>query len=293
LFADVPSRCSKELLFFGYRQNIIAFMFFARRTTRFLCVLMLGMSLAGCSPAFSRRVTPDAAAKKENVPMLLYHHIEDVPATASVAKQRWSLSPKKFEAQLDWISARGFHPVTMEQWIAHVKHGQSLPAKPIVLSFDDGWKEHYAVVFPALKKRNFAGTFFIITDSVGHSAYVNWEQLQEMSASGMDIQSHALTHSRLSTLPPEKALREILDSKKILENRLNKPVVLLAYPYGSYDDDVIAAAKAAGLEGAATISGLNGGYLLRADQSYTLVRYAIESNDDLAGIARLKGFDQK
>ncbi len=260
-------------------------MFVAYRTARLLCALMVGIVWGGSVYGFP--------VKEQNTPILLYHHVNVLPAHMSKAMRRWSLSPQKFEAQMDWVAAHGFHTITMEQLIRHLKHGLALPPKPIVLSFDDGWKDHYSVVFPILKKHDFVGTFFIITDSVGHSAFMNWKQILRMSAAGMDIQAHTLTHPRLSTLPHEEAQHEIVESKRILEKHLNKPVTVLAYPYGCYNDDVIAIAKAAGFEGAATVSGLNGGYLFRADQSYTLERYAIEGGDNLEYIAHIKGFDSK
>jgi peptidoglycan/xylan/chitin deacetylase (PgdA/CDA1 family) len=181
----------------------------------------------------------------------------------------------------------------MEQLIGHLKHGLVLPAKPIILSFDDGLKDDYTVVFPILKKHDFVGTFFVITDSVGHSAFMNWKQILEMSAAGMDIQAHTVTHPRLTAVSHEVAVQEIVESKKILENHLKKPVTVLAYPYGCYNDDVIAITKAAGYEGAATVSGLNDGYVFRADRSYTLDRYAIEGNENLEYLAHVKGFDSK
>ena len=268
-------------------------MAFTIREARLLCAVLCSVFWAGCVPSHFHQLPIDASVPTANVPILIYHHIEDAPRTASRAQRRWFISPKKFESQMDWVAAHGFYPITMEQLIAHLKHGQILPSKPIVLTFDDGWKDHYSVVFLILKEHHFVGTFFVITDSVEHSAYMTWEQLRVMSAAGMDIQSHTVTHSRLSTLPLAKARYEIIESKKVIEERLHRPVVVLAYPFGSYDDDVIAITKAAGLEGAATVSGLNGGYLLRADRSYTLDRYAVENDDDIDSIARLKGFDPK
>lgn len=235
----------------------------------------------------------DASANEQFTPILLYHHINVLPAHMSRAMRRWSLSPQKFESQLDWVENHGFHTVTMEQLIDHLKHGLNLPPKPIVLSFDDGLKEHYSVVLPILKKYHFVGTFFIITDSVGHSAFMNWKQILEMRDDGMDIEAHTLTHPDLSALPHEQAFYEIAGSKAILERHLNKPVTVLAYPYGCYNDDTIAIAKAAGFEGAARVSGINDGYLYRADQSYTLERFAIEGNENLDYLAHIKGFDSK
>jgi len=218
-----------------------------------------------------------------SIPIFLYHHVQELPDTADSALRRWSLTSEKFEAQISWFVQHGFHTITMAQLTAHLKHGQPLPPNPVVLTFDDGWKEHYTVVFPILMKYNFVGTFFITTDSVGHSAFVSWKQLQKMSTAGMDIQAHSLTHPHLDKLPSQEAFHEIIESKKMIESHLNKPVVVFAYPFGGYNDTVIQMVKRAGFESAATVSGINHGYIM--DKLYTLSRFAVagdETVDDLA-----------
>ena len=265
-------------------------MFFVRNTPKLICALMVAMALEGNAHGFPHHTVLSGPGNAKITPILLYHHIQDLPAKASAPFRRWSLSPEKFAAHMDWVAVHGFHTITMEQLIGHLKHGLALPLKPMVLSFDDGWKDNYSVVFPILKKHRFTATFFIITDSVGHSAFMNWEQILQMSAAGMDIQAHTLTHPKLSRLPHEEAQHEIVESKRILENHLKKPVTVLAYPYGSYNEDVIRITKSAGYEGAVTVSGLNDGYLFRADQSYTLDRYAIEGGENLEYLAHAKDF---
>ncbi|MFA6217765.1 MAG: polysaccharide deacetylase family protein [Candidatus Omnitrophota bacterium] len=233
-----------------------------------------------------------ASLKKKAVPILLYHHIAELPDTASRSQKRWTLSPKKFESQLAWILAHGFTPITLADLIAARTRGKPLPQAPIVLSFDDGWKDQYSGAFPALVKYKFTATFFIITDSVGHSAYMDWGNLENMVAAGMDIEPHSHTHPKLSTVPEKLLPREIIDSKKILEKKINMSAVVFSYPFGSYNDTVISIVKQAGFDAAVTINGLNNGYIFRKDQSYTLVRYPVEGGDNLEQIARTKGFYQ-
>ena len=243
-------------------------------------------------------IIPDSLAHADlgdlyKTPILVYHHIKILPKDASLRLRRWTISPNKFDAQMDWIASHGFHTITMNQLFTHIKKGLALPSKPLAITFDDGLKDHYVEAFPILLKHHFVATFFIITDSVGHSAYVNWDQIRQMSAAGMDIQAHTITHPDLSTISHQEARHEIYDSKIILEKHLKKPITVLAYPYGCYNEDVMALSKAAGYEGAVSVSGINRGYLFRADQSYSLVRYAIEGGESLDYLAHTKGFDSK
>ncbi len=239
----------------------------------------------GCAHASGPRA--DGARKVQpEVPILLYHHVDDLHAGAGRARRRWTISPEKFEAQMGLIARHGFHPVTMEQLSAHLERGKPLPYKPVVISFDDGWKDQYDKAVPILKKYGFPATFFVITDSVGHSDYMSWEQLRELSDSGRDIQPHSRTHARLSVLPLEQAQREIVDSKRAIEERLHKTVSVFGYPFGSYSDEVISLVRDAGFDTAVTVNGLNGGYLFRADRSYVLPRYAVEGDDETAVVSR-------
>jgi uncharacterized lipoprotein YddW (UPF0748 family)/peptidoglycan/xylan/chitin deacetylase (PgdA/CDA1 family) len=261
-------------------------MFFSRPIIQSVGILAVAILLAGCAHTFVYHSVV-APVRQPNVPILLYHHIGELPVGASPKQKHWTLSPEKFNEQMRWVAEQGFHPITMAQLTGHLKLGSPLPVKPIVISFDDGWKDQYCVALPILKKYNFPATFFIIADSVGHSAYMNWDEVLEMSNSGMDIESHSCTHQSLPLLPPEQARLEIEDSKRILENHLHKPVSVFAYPFGTYDNNVISMVKDAGFDTAVTVEGLNCGYLFQTEQSYVLARYAVRGENSLDNIAVL------
>jgi len=228
-------------------------------------------------------VTAPAPGKAAVVPILMYHHLQDLPGDASELRLTWTVSPQNFEAQMNLLGQRGFHSVTMAQLVAHLKSGKPLPAKPIVISFDDGWAEQSTVAFPILKKYNLIGTFFVYTRPIDHAQYMTWAQLQEMSAAGMDIQPHTLTHPHLRTLPPDEAMKEITESKNILETRLGKPMVAFAYPFGEYNAAVIDMLKRAGYASAVTLAA---GYNQRADELFTLHRIRVSYRDTLEDFAK-------
>lgn len=228
-------------------------------------------------------VTAPAPGQIAIVPILMYHHLDDLPPTATELQLTWTVAPRNFGAQMNWLAQRGFQTITLAQLIAHLKRGQPLPSKPIVISFDDGWAEGYSVAFPVLKKHNFVGTFFVYTDPLDRPQYLTWAQLQEMSAAGMDIQAHTLSHPHLRALPADAAAREIAESKRILEKRLGKPVVAFAYPFGEYDSAVIEMVKRAGYESAVTLAP---GYHQRADELFTLHRIRVSYRDALEDFAK-------
>ena len=235
------------------------------------------------APTPTAFVTGPAPGKAAIIPILMYHHLQKLPNDATELRLTWTVAPENFDAQMALVAQRGFHAITMAQLVGQLKDGKPLPAKPIVISFDDGWEEQYAVAFPILKKYHLIGTFFIYTRPIGHALYMTWAQLQEMSAAGMDIQAHTLTHPHLRALPPDEAMKEISDSKSILETRLGKPIVAFAYPFGEYDAAVIDMLKRAGYQSAVTLAA---GYNQRADELFTLHRIRVSYQDTLEDFAK-------
>jgi peptidoglycan/xylan/chitin deacetylase (PgdA/CDA1 family) len=164
------------------------------------------------------------------------------------------------------------------QLVAHLKRQHPLPVNPIVISFDDGWAEHYTIAFPILRRLGLIGTFFVYTTPIDRNPYLSWTQVIEMSNAGMDIQAHSLTHPHLRTLVPEEAFKEIAESKRILEKRLGKPVVAFDYPFGEYDNAVIDLVKRAGFESAVSLAA---GYKQRTDELFVLHRIRVSYLDTL------------
>jgi peptidoglycan/xylan/chitin deacetylase (PgdA/CDA1 family) len=232
-------------------------------------------------PTITRTPTPFVTASSNGeaiVPILMYHHIADLPLDATELQTTWTVSPKNFDAQMQYLARNGFRTISMAQLVAHLKHRQPLPAKPIVISFDDGWQEQYTTAFPILTKYGLSGTFFVYTRPLDHTEFMTWAQLQELVAAGMDIQSHSITHPHLRALAPDAAFKEIAESKAILEKRLGKPVIAFCYPFGEYNQAIIEMVKRAGYESAVTLAS---GYRQRADELYTLRRIRVSYRDTL------------
>ncbi len=232
-------------------------------------------------------ITAPAPNQAATIPILMYHHLKELPAHASELDLTWTVAPENFRAQMQWLAERGYQTISMTQVVAHLKARKPLPRKPIVISFDDGWREGYAVAFPALKRYNFAGTYYIYTHPLGSAAYLSRAQVKEMAAAGMDIQAHTLTHPHLRTVAPDAAFKEIVDSKTILEKELSQPITSFAYPFGEYNAAVLEMVKRAGFTSAVTI---NPGYRQRADELFTLHRIRVSYRDSLSDFAaRLPG----
>ena len=116
----------------------------------------------------------------------------------------------------------------------------------IIFTFDDGHKSDFEIVFPLLKKYNYTATFFIVPEKIGMIGYMTWEDIHTLHRHGMEIGSHSLSHRYMSSLSEDALEKEFVESKKILEKRLNTQIVSFAYPYGDFSRTTNKIAKGAG-----------------------------------------------
>jgi peptidoglycan/xylan/chitin deacetylase (PgdA/CDA1 family) len=169
-----------------------------------------------------------------SVPIVLYHYIRDVPKYPDVLGYNLSTTVETFKAEMDWLAANDYHPVTMEDLSAYFTENRPLPGKPVVLTFDDGYLDLYTTAFPILQAHGFKAVAYIVTGFVNQPRYVTSAMIQEMDASGIEIASHTVTHPNLARTPPLLIAYQVQASKSWLEQLLGKPVVDFAYPSGKF-----------------------------------------------------------
>ncbi|NET38915.1 MAG: polysaccharide deacetylase family protein, partial [Cyanothece sp. SIO1E1] len=189
-------------------------------------------------------------AQLAKVPVIMYH---DILPEIQVF---FDVTPEELEADFQLIKANGLTPISLDQLVVHLRTGLQLPDKPILLTFDDGYRGHYEYVYPLLKKYGYPATFSIFTakvdgDIIGRST-VTWSQLRTMAADPLvTIAAHSITHPRdLTTLPDEELEQEVTTSKQILETRLGIPIRYFTYPEGRHDEQVMETTQDAGYQAA-------------------------------------------
>ncbi len=163
--------------------------------------------------------------------------------------QGLTVTPATFEKQLRFISNAGYHTVTFAELL---NTGALLPLKPMIITFDDGYEDAYTAAFPLLQKYNMKAVFYIITDFPGTTKYASWNQIRQMSGSGMEIGAHTMDHFDLAKMSADHQRQEIEGSKKAIEAEIGKPVLSLAYPTGRYNKDTVAIVRAANIPYAVT-----------------------------------------
>jgi peptidoglycan/xylan/chitin deacetylase (PgdA/CDA1 family) len=184
------------------------------------------------------------------VPILEYHYIRINPDPRDVLGFNLSVTPADFRAQLDWLDANGYHPVTISALRDYFAERRPLPAKPVVLSFDDGHQDFYTTAWPALSAHHFTAVSFVIPGFFGRRDYMTPDQVRRLDRAGVEIGSHTVHHVDLTTLGPADLEVELEASKGALEQLLGHPVLDFCYPSGRFDQAVIAAVQRAGYQSA-------------------------------------------
>ena len=230
--------------------------------------------------------------KKQNIPILMYHSIS---SCASSKFRPCTVSPETFNEHLSYLDRCHYTPLTVTQFVqAMAREGDGLPPHPVILTFDDGYTDFYTKALPALRRHGFTATLYVATAFVGGTScwlqhmgegkrpMLTWEQLAEISASGIECAAHTHTHRPLDMLPLSVVRDEIVRSKELLEEHLGQQVSSFAYPFGCYSARVRQIVRAAGYASACAVKGALSSL---HDDPYALARLAIKPDTGVHDLA--------
>jgi peptidoglycan/xylan/chitin deacetylase (PgdA/CDA1 family) len=186
------------------------------------------------------------------IPILEYHYIRVNPNPSDRLGFNLSVTPSDFSAQLDWLVAHGYHAVTAADVAGYFRAGQTLPAKSVVLTFDDGYEDFYTAAWPALEAHSFTAVAYIVPGFLQAGGYLTNDQVLALDRAGVEIGSHTLHHVDLTKQPPPVLQAELRGSRDYLEKLLGHPVLDFCYPSGRFSPDVVAAVSEAGYQTAVT-----------------------------------------
>ena len=227
-------------------------------------------------------------AKKPAVPILMYHQIALQPHPSFI---KHTVTPAAFEAQMKWLALSRYTPITMDALLENRADGRPLPARPVIITFDDGYQDSVDYGLPTLKKYGFTAVFYLIAGLVGRNTpwlkaelgldypLLNWDTARQMLKDGFQLGSHALTHPHLNALLPQDCRIELESSKQVLEEQLDCEIKHLAYPFGEFNEQVRTMALESGYRSACSVRiGLS-----RPDDDFLgLHRVPVTSQDKLS-----------
>jgi peptidoglycan/xylan/chitin deacetylase (PgdA/CDA1 family) len=214
-----------------------------------LAAVLCLSAAALCASAEARlRLPPNPAERTVAVPILLYHRIGPLTPSLPALTRRLTVAPADFAAQMEWLHRHGFHAITQQQLFAALEHGHRLPPRPVMITFDDGYRDVLRNASPVLERLRMPATEYVITGRVSGPdiSFLTWPELRVLERRGVEIGSHTVTHADLPALSEVAALDELRSSRLALERHLGHPVQWLAYPYGAFDARTVELARRAG-----------------------------------------------
>lgn len=193
------------------------------------------------------------------LPILMYHYVEYVEDKGDKIRQILNIEPWLFEDQIKTLKEDGYTFLTMQDVMNMFSGKEQIPEKPIVLTFDDGYRDFYTDVFPILKKYNAKAVAYVVPNFINNRNNMTTAQLEEVAKSSLvEIGAHTMNHVWLRGIKKETAENEIAESRKTLEKELGIPITAFAYPYGAFDEQAVKLVKEAGYANAvSTLSGID------------------------------------
>lgn len=228
----------------------------------------------------SRRLIADVTASVRNrsIVTLMYHSVSDDP------RDEFAVSPELFQRHINEIVTSGLPIISSSRLLAVIR-GDLPIVRSVCITFDDGFDDFAHIAIPILTAYSLPATLFVSTGLIGTTAtwpawsgprrFLDWAELQNLAATGVEIGSHARSHKRLSSLTIENMTTELGQSREELSDRLRRYLNVIAYPYGDHSPQVREQARAAGYEAAYGVGGLWGNR--RGTDLFALRRIAVTS----------------
>ena len=218
----------------------------------------------------------------------MYHRIDVLRSSLPDLTRSLTVDPRDFASQMRWLKSQGFHTITQLQLYNALFRGESLPSKPVLITFDDGYRDVFGKASTILHRLGLHATEYVITDRISgpDASFLTWPLLRGLERRGIEIGSHTLAHVNLTALSDADAMHELAASRRVLEWRLGHPVQWFAYPYGKFDARIVGLVRRAGYVLAVTTQG---GSAQSAAAPLELHRYEVLDTTHVSGLAAMLG----
>jgi peptidoglycan/xylan/chitin deacetylase (PgdA/CDA1 family) len=252
------------------------------------------LTLALARPAMALAIQP----RRRRVPILMYHGIRDAVGNKA-AYFETNTSPKTFAVHMQYLRDYGYTTATLSQAAGYIS-GVIALEKPVVITFDDGFKDFCTRALPVLCQHSFTATMFVVSEFAGaegtsfaDNQCMTWQEVREIQSEGIEIGSHTASHPVLHGLSRQRLVAEISKSKAAIEDNIGRTVTSFSYPFAFPEHDrpyvqtLRTLLRECGYQnGVSTIIGTAG----PSDETYFLPRLPVNSHDDLRLLrAKLEG----
>jgi peptidoglycan/xylan/chitin deacetylase (PgdA/CDA1 family) len=254
-------------------------------------VAAAGVAIAVTSPDVGRttaiaagaaiRMPPHRAVHRPDrrpVPVLMYHEVDRYPGGPIYSGLY--VRPRTFIRQLRWLARHRFRAVTLARVEAAWAGRARLPRRPVVVSFDDGYRSVYEHAFPRLRRRHWPAVLNLAAGNLYWYGGLSPRRVRRLIRAGWELASHTIHHMPVQGASRRTLLVEVAGSRRLLRRMFHVPVRNFAYPEGRWDGRAAAAVRAAGYTAAAgVVPGL-----ARPRERFHLDRIRVDDSDGVRGL---------
>jgi len=234
-------------------------------------------------PVADNTIDATTILNRPQVPILCYHQLRDFKPTDGPVGKNYIVPVANFKAQMKLLADSGCHTILPDQLYDYLTTGKALPAKPVMITFDDTRLDQYTVGLPELNKYGFKGVFFIMTVSLGRPGYMTKEEVKQLSDQGHVIGSHTWDHHNVKQYVAADWETQIAKPSKQLETITGKPVEYFAYPFGLWNKEAISNLKRYHFKSVFQLADPRD----KQDPLYTIRRFIIPGEWSAAGMMRV------
>lgn len=186
-----------------------------------------------------------------HVPVLMYHHIQPYEVAKTLGQTALTVDSAIFDTQMQYLSQNGYATLFANDFINALISHQSLPAKSVVITIDDGYDDNYIYALPIFRKYGIKANIMLATGLVGNSNMLSWDHVKELKNSGLvDITNHTWSHYAVNHGTQEKIESEISTAQKQIQENTGELTNVFTYPYGALSDNASSTLKKLGYIGA-------------------------------------------
>ncbi len=166
------------------------------------------------------------------VPVLMYHHVQDMEVAVGKNQAALTVDTDTFRQQMQYLKDQGYRSVYASDVLNFFDQGTPIPAKSVLLTFDDGYDDFAANAAPVLREFGFVSTLFVSTGLVDNPGYLSWNTIAYLTAKGdVLFANHTWSHRNVGANRADVEREITTADNQLAERGLNSPK-LFAYPYG-------------------------------------------------------------
>jgi peptidoglycan/xylan/chitin deacetylase (PgdA/CDA1 family) len=261
---------------------------------RMLVLPLCALTLVACggtkgqaaqqAPKPATKTAPVHLSRYTRPVAILTYHVLAVPGVGVPFPDLY-VAPSTFAEQVHLLARAGYHGVTLERVFAAWRGRATLPRRPVVLSFDDGYPPDLTVALPVLRAQGWPG---VLNLQVGNLVA---RKVKALLAAGWEVDAHTFTHPDLTHVDPARLWHEVDGSRRSIQRTYGIPVDFFCYPAGRYDAAVVAAVRRAGYKAATTTQF---GLARPSSDPYTLDRVRVSGGTAAASLlAELRSLERR